>query len=315
MMRRRLPPLNALRAFEAAARHGGFVAAAEELGVTPAAVSHQVKGLEEHLSLQLFVRHRRAVALTAAGQALLPGLTEALDQMVQAVDRVRRTMSDDRPLVIATSASFAAKWLMPRLPDFLDSHPDCPIRIETEAAASEGGLGDADMAIRCDLGEPAPGAGLDSDRLFADRLFPVCAPILRMAVRTPTNLTTQTLIHDTRAGSPGDGVALPGWLDWLTAAGVPTLVPRAELHFGQATLALDAAVKARGVALGRGALVATELKAGLLVRPFEMAIESPAAYRLLCPGGSALRPAALSFRDWLRREAEHFRETAPQIVA
>lgn len=309
-MRRRLPPLNALRAFEAAARHGGFVPAAEELGVTPAAISHQIKGLEEHLDLQLFVRQRRAVVLTAAGEALLPGLTEAFDQMARAVTTVQRTLGDDRPLVIATSPSFAAKWLMPRLPAFLERHRDSAVRVETEAVPGDLRSGDVDLAIRCDTGDGEAAEGLDGERLFADRVFPVCAPVLRLAVRTPTNLTTQTLIHD-QPESEGLGV---GWAGWLHAAGAPTLVPRGELRVSHATLALDAAARGQGVALGRGALVAPELKAGSLVRPFELAVENPCAYRLQHPRGRALRALAASFRDWLMEEAARFRAAEPKLV-
>lgn len=318
-MKRHLPPLNSLRAFEAAARHGGFVPAAEELGVTPAAVSHQVKGLEEHLGLQLFVRHRRAVALTAAGEALLPGLTESFDQMARAVRQVRRSMGDDRPLVVATSPSFAAKWLMPRLPGFLGSHPGATVRVETEAAPGDLDTADADLAIRCGLPEGDEAKGVDTDRLFADLVFPVCASVLRMAVRTPTNLTTQTLIHDQPVAEDGvpsaDGHSIGlGWYDWLEAAGAPTLKPRGDLHFSHTTMALDAAVRGQGVALGRGSLVAPELKAGTLVRPFEIAVASPAAYCLVRPRGRALRPAAAAFREWLLAEAHRFRDAETRIV-
>lgn len=315
-MKRRLPPLNALRAFEAAARHGGFVAAANELGVTPAAVSHQIKGLEEALGLQLFERQRRSVTLTPAGQALLPGLTEAFDQMVRTVETVRRRMSEDRPLVVATSPSFAAKWLMPRLPAFLEAHPELTVRVETESAPGDLEAGDADLAVRCCRSDDPALANLRVDRLFADRLFPVCAPVLRMAVRTPTNLTTQVLIHDHAADSgrrSPDGVIF-GWAEWLEAAGVPTLRPRGDLCFSHVTMALDAAVRGQGVALGRGALVVGELKAGTLVRPFEKTVESAAPYCLLRPSGRSARPAVGLLRDWLMAESARFLEAEKQIV-
>lgn len=315
-MKRQLPPLNALRAFEAAARHGGFVPAAGELGVTPAAVSHQIKGLEEALGLQLFIRQRRSVHLTAAGDALLPGLTEAFDRMAGAVRSVQRRMGEDRPLVIVTSPSFAAKWLMPRLPNFLDAHPNLSVRVETEGGSGSLESGDADLAIRCCAPQEPSLRGLERDRLFADRLFPVCAPVLRMAVRTPTNLTTQTLIHDTPVNgdrSLRDGRG-GGWQEWLDAAGVPTLQPRGDLAFGHATLALDAAVRGQGVALGRGSLVVGELKAGTLVRPFEMAVDSSAAHCLLRPAGKAPRPAVTLFREWVLGEAKSFLDRENRIV-
>lgn len=306
-MRRRLPPLNALRAFEAAARHGGFVAAAEELAVTPAAVSHQIKGLEEILGVPLFVRMHRAVELTSAGRALLPGLTDAFDRMARTVDDVVRQMDQSRPLTISASPSFAAKWLMPRLERFLARHPDYPVRIDADQRVVNLYAEDVDMAIR--LSEN-PG-DLETIPLFADRLFPVCAPVLRVALTAPSNLSRQTLIYDTLYEKT---TGSHGWVSWLARAGAAGLRPLKELSYSHSTLCLDAAVRGQGVALGRGSLVEAELKGGALVRPFQVSSESTLRHYLVWARDRPLRPAAEAFRDWLVEEATAFRKSNPQLV-
>jgi DNA-binding transcriptional LysR family regulator len=306
-MRRRLPPLNALRAFEAAARHGGFVGAAEELAVTPAAVSHQVKALEEVLEVPLFVRLHRAVELTSAGQALLPGLSEAFDRLATTVDDVMRQVKDDRPLTISAPPSFAAKWLMPRLERFLALFPDSPVRIEAEPRVVDLRREEADMAIRLTQ-RPVD---LESVPLFRERLFPVCAPVLRMALGAPANLTRQTLIYDDLFEKVYPG---QGWQSWLDVAGVPSLKPAKTMSYSHTSLSLDAAVRGMGVALGRGSLVEAELRAGSLVRPFQTTAEGPVPYCLTWVPERPLRPEAESFRAWLIEEANAFCQGNPALV-
>jgi DNA-binding transcriptional LysR family regulator len=307
-MRRRLPPLNALRAFEAAARHGGFVGAAEELAVTPAAVSHQIKALEEVLEVPLFVRLHRAVELTSAGQALLPGLSDAFDRLATTIDDVMRQVKDDRPLTISAPPSFAAKWLMPRLERFLSLFPDSPVRIEAEPRVVDLRREEADMAIRL---TPRP-TDLESIPLFCERLFPVCAPVLRMALTAPANLTRQTLIYDDLFEKVYPG---QGWQAWLEKAGVPTLKPAKAMTYSHTSLSLDAAVRGMGVALGRGALVEAELRAGSLVKPFQTAASSPTGYCLVWVPERPLRPEAEAFRDWLSKEAADFCTANPTLIA
>lgn len=306
-MRRRLPPLNALRAFEAAARHGGFVAAAEELAVTPAAVSHQIKGLEETLGVPLFVRMHRAVELTSAGKALLPGLTDAFDRMARTVEDVVRQMDSSRPLTVSVSPSFAAKWLVPRLERFLARYPDYAVRFHADQRLVNLHAEDVDMAVRL----TADPGDLEAVPLFADRVFPVCAPVLRTALSAPANLSRQTLIYDELYEKAARSY---GWKDWLSKAGAAGVRPAKEITYSHLTLCLDAAVRGLGVALGRGSLVEAELKAGTLVRPFQTAGESPLRHHLVWLKERPLRPAAEAFRDWIIEEAIAFRKANPALV-
>jgi len=298
----RLPSLNALRAFEAAARHGSFVAAAEELEVTPAAISHQIKGLEEHLGLALFTRHRRAVSLTSAGHRLLPGLSDGFARITAAVAAV--APHGRGPLTVAAVPGFAGRWLAPRLEAFLAAHPDVAVRLEPKGGPIHPGQEAVDLAV-C----TAP-VGDGAEPLFEDWVFPVCAPVLRVALTAPGNLSMQTLLVDRSAEAEGGGA----WAAWLEKAGVPALKPKEWREFTHAAPALDAALRAEGVALARGSMVAAELRAGTLVRPFEMAVPAGAPYVLLRDGKRDLLGGAQAFRDWLKGEAEAFRAAYPKLV-
>lgn len=306
MIKRRLPSLNALRAFEAAARTGGFVAAAEELSVTPAAISHQVKGLEDYLGVPLFVRHHRAVELTAAGQRLLPGLNEAFDHMARAVDAARP--ADSRSVTVTVPPSFAAKWLGPRLERFLARHPDVSVKIQADSRVLDLAVEDADLAVRF-----STGPGLVSDRMFEDKVFPVCSPILRAGLKVPSNLGAQTLIYDELMEGMTGTHGIAGWDGWMTAAGVGGLKARNTLYYSHTTLVLDAAVRGLGVALGRGCLIATEIAAGTLVRPFERTIPVGRSYMLVRPD-RPLRAGPAAFREWFLEEVRIFRESNADLV-
>lgn len=315
-MSRDLPSLNALRTFEAAARHGGFVGAAKELGVTPAAVSHQVKGLEDDLGVVLFVRQHRSVILTPAGEKLLPGLSDALDRLAQSVRDVRIKDGLSGPVTVSVAPGFATRWLGPRLERFMACHPDMGVRVVTESQG--GGFGYSGFANRetdfaicfSDIGQGVEN-WIEATDLFQDRIFPVCAPVLRVSLASPTNLTRMTLIYDDLLESaPGAG----GWQDWLQAAGAPTLIPAARQHYSHTTLALDAALKGKGVALGRGALVWPELRASTLVRPFDTSAPG-ATYRLLRSIERPLRPEAAAFRNWLLEEVALFRSENPRLLS
>lgn len=307
-MRRRLPPLNALRAFEAAARHGGFVSAAEELAVTPAAISHQIKGLEDTLGVPLFVRMHRAVELTSAGRALLPGLSDAFDRMARSVEDVVRQMDANRPLTVSVSPSFAAKWLVPRLERFLARHPDYAVRFHADQRVVNLYAEDVDMAIRL----TADPGDLEAVTLFTDRIFPVCAPTLRSVLTAPAALSRQTLIYDELYEKTSKSC---GWKDWLAKAGASGLRPAKEITYSHLTLCLDAAVRGLGVALGRGSLVEAELKAGTLVRPFQVTGDTPLRHHLVWLKDRPLRPAAEAFRDWVIEEAQAFRKANPSLVS
>jgi LysR family glycine cleavage system transcriptional activator len=300
-MSRQLPALGALRTFEAAARHLSFTLAAEELGVTPAAVSHQVRSLEGQLGLKLFSRTSRVVQLTEAGGILLAGATEALDGLARCVARLRGM--DDRPrLTVSSSPSLAAKWLVPRLHRFLQAHPDTDIRVEVSNRLVDFAQEEVALAIRFGRGEYP---GLSVDRLFDETIFPVCSPRLlkgRRPLREPSDLRHHTLIH---VEWQAQGATWPDWRMWMLAAGLPDLDATRGLHFSQTSLALQAAIDGHGVALGESTLAADDLASGRLMRPFELSLKGPAefAYFALSPPAIAERPLVKAFREWVIREA------------
>jgi LysR family glycine cleavage system transcriptional activator len=304
-----LPPLSALRAFEAAARHLSFKKAADELNVTPAAVGHQVKGLEEFLGVRLFRRLNRAVVLTEAGQACLPDLREGFQKLAAAVDRIRE---HDRPSVLVTSVAptFAIKWLVPRLARFQARHPDITVRIETTTAMADLTNG-IDLAIRyCD----GVGHGLVAETLFDEEVFPVCAPGLMRsphALRRPADLSHHTLIHvEGESADPSQ----PAWRTWLDAAGVADVEVDRGLRFTQTIAAAQAALDGQGVALlGRTCLL-DDLAAGRLIRPFTLGFPVDYAYRVVSSQQSVDRPAVAAFRAWLQEEAWASRARADATV-
>jgi LysR family transcriptional regulator, glycine cleavage system transcriptional activator len=299
-MSRQLPALGALKTFEAAARHLSFTKAAGELGVTPAAVSHQVRTLEDQLGLRLFSRTSRVVQLTHAGSILLAGVGEALEGIGRTVARLR---IDDRPrLTVSCSPSLAAKWLVPRLHRFLEAHPDTDIRVEVSNRLVDFTQEEADLAIRFGRGEYP---GLRVDRLFDETIFPVCSPRLlkgRMPLRQPRDLRHHTLIH---VEWQAQGATWPDWRMWMLAAGLADLDATRGLHFSQSSLALQAAIDGQGVALVESTLAADDLASGRITRPFDLSLKGPAefAYFALSPPALAERPLVKAFREWVIREA------------
>jgi LysR family transcriptional regulator, glycine cleavage system transcriptional activator len=293
-MLRRLPSLNALKAFEAAARHESFTKAAQELHVTQGAVSHQVKALEAELGLRLFTRHRQRLVITDPGRSYLEVVRDAFDRLALGTDRlVQRQKSG--VLTLTTSPNFAAKWLVHRLGRFVETHPDIDLRVSASMQHIDFAHEDIDLAIRHGDGNwPA----LHVTRLCAEELFPVCSPKLmrgRAALRAPADLKRHTLLH------VGDQ---RGWSEWLEAAKVNgDDVPRGPI-FSQASMAIDAAVDGHGVALARTALASWDLGAGRLVRPFALALKAPYAYWIVCPKSTAELPKISTFREWLIAEAK-----------
>jgi LysR family glycine cleavage system transcriptional activator len=301
-MRRQLPALNALRSFEAVARLRSFNRAAVELGVTPAAVSHQVKVLEQQLGLSLLSRTSRLVEPTRAGAGLCAAVGEALDGIAVAVRRLAGRRIEDR-LVISTSPSLAAKWLVPRLENFTRLHAEAEVRIDVSSdLAVFGGEGGIDLALRFGAGGYP---GLVAEQLFNEMIFPVCSPrLLRRGppLLEPADLREHTLIHyDWQA----QGVVWPDWQSWLMAAGVTGVDTERGLHFTRSTLALQAAIDGQGVALGDSTLVADDLAARRLVQPLALSLEAPFgfAYHLVYPPAALEKPLARDFRDWLLAEA------------
>ena len=299
-MRRPLPALNALRTFEAVARLASFSRAAAELGVTPAAVSHQVKVLEEQLGQRLLTRTSRRVEVTAAGSALAQAVAEALDGLAAAVGRLKGRPRENR-LLVSTSPSLGSKWLVPRLERFSQQHPEADVRIEVSSALVEFGE-DVDLALRFGAGSYP---GLAAERLFDEVIFPVCSPkLLRRGppLNEPEDLRRHTLIHyDWQA----QGIVWPDWQMWLLAAGVRGVDTERGLHFGMGNLALQAAIDGQGVALGDSTLVSDDLAARRLVRPFALSLQAPLgfAYHLVYPAAALEKPLAAAFRDWLLAEA------------
>jgi len=300
-MLRHIPGLQSLKAFDASARHLNFTRAAQELNVTPAAVSHQIKELEESLGVTLFQRTSRHMQLTRQGQILKPAVSDALEGLTRALQRIRQSDNPMRVQVTA-SPSIAAKWLVPRLDRFLDSVPGADVRIDVSSDPLDFDREDIDVAIRFGDGVYP---GLNVEKLFHDTLFPVCSPeLLKGAkrLREPRDLLQFTLIH---MEWEAQGAVWPNWRMWMKAAGVKDFNDTRGLHFSQTSLAIQAAIDGHGVALGDSTLVGDDLAAGRLVKPFELSLRSPAqfAYHLITRQDTADRPMTKAFRNWILAEA------------
>lgn len=301
-----LPGLVLLRGFEATARHLSFTRAAAELGVTPAAVSHHVRELERLLQVTLLKRSSRSVRLTPEGEVLQAGVAEGLEAIKRAVHRISGEAK--RRLVVSVSPTFAAKWLMPRLTRFLKAHPEADVRLEVATRLVDFSREDADMGLRYGHGRYE---GLTVERLFQETIFPVCSPALLEGphpLRRPEDLAHHTLLHvDWQA----QGAVWPDWDMWLRAAGVTGLDTSRGLRLSVTALALQAAMDGQGVALGESTLVADDLAAGRLVRPFRTSLRGPAGftYHLVYPPSTLDRPLAQAFRDWVLAEASLARGT------
>ena len=288
----RLPSLNGLRAFEAAARHLSFTNAATELNVTQTAISHQIRRLEEELGVRLFIRQNRALTLTPQATEYLPGVRAAFNDLRFATDRLLRK-DNENVLTVSTLASLAAKWLLPRLPAFQEAHPGIDVRITTSTALVDFKTGDVDAAIRYGRGH---WPGLRADWLMADELFPVCSPALitgSKALRCPEDLAEQTLLH-TSAGYNDD------WRLWLTAAGLPANISkRPGLTFDLILVTVQAAIDGLGVAMGRTSYVEADIAKGRLVVPFKIALPADAGFYLVSPEARADSPKLSAYRKWL----------------
>jgi LysR family glycine cleavage system transcriptional activator len=296
-MARRLPPLNALRAFEAAARHLSFTRAAEELFVTQAAVSHQIKALEAALDVQLFRRFNRRLMLTDAGQAYLPPLREALDGIAAATERLRAA-EHTGPLKISVLSSFGAKWLLPRLFGFRERHPEIDVLVSASDKLVDFAHDDVDIGIRYGQGRYP---GLRVDLLMRDEIFPVCSPRLLEGahpLRRPADLEHHTLLHDQVAGTQED----PDWRIWLETAGVEGVDAGRGPGFSHASWVIEAAITGQGVALGRRSLAGDDIAAGHLVQPFGPSIPSTFVYTVVSLSQAADQPKVRLFREWLLEE-------------
>ncbi len=292
-MRQRLPSLNALKAFEASARHESFTKAAQELCVTQGAVSQQVKGLEDELGVRLFLRERQRLALTDTGRAYLEVVRDAFDRLAMGTERLLQREKSGT-LTVTTSPNFAAKWLVHRLRRFSEAHPGIDLRISASMQHIDFAREDIDLAIRHGNGH---WPGLHVTRLCTEQLFPVCSPKLtkgRGALRSLRDIKSHTLLH---ANGTDD------WANWLARADINGVDATRGMVFNQASMAIDAAVDGQGIALARTALASWDLISGRLVRPFTQAFDAPYAFWIVCPKSTAELPKIAAFRDWLLKEA------------
>jgi LysR family glycine cleavage system transcriptional activator len=296
------PQLNALRAFEAAARHLSLTKAAVELNVTPGALSHQIRGLEDHLSLKLFDRGVRSIALTAAGKALQPGLQAGFLHIRDALASLNR-ISDARVLVISTPPGFTSKWLAPRLYRFSIAYPEIDVRVSSSLNIANFAADGIDAAVRNLPLDAAHDEALEVEKLIELSLAPVMSPALvekHGPFTSPDMLKRVPLIHDE---SLTGRATVPTWADWFAAAGVRDADVSRGLRFNTADHALDATVEGAGVLLAHDALAYDDLRTGRLIMPFDLALPSRRCYAFVCPKKLRESPNVRAFRAWLRQEA------------
>lgn len=299
-MKRRLPPLNALRAFEAAARHESFKAAAEELAVTPAAVGHQVRTLEDHLGVELFERLNRSVELTDRGRKLLPGLTGAFDQMVETLATLEEP-DENNVIAVSTVPAFAVKWLIPRLDRFNRAYPDYDVRISASVELADFRRDRIDCSIRFGRGVYP---GQQVWKILDDTIMPAVSPALldkEGPVEEPADLARLPLVHD---DSLRFDPMTPDWQAWLTAAGVDNVVDwRRGPHFSFSDHALQAAIDGVGAVLARRSIAAQDIAEGRLVSLFETERPLTMSYWFVTSTEKADQPRVKAFREWLLSEA------------
>jgi DNA-binding transcriptional LysR family regulator len=284
-----LPPLNALRAFESAARHLSFTRAADELHVTQAAISHQVKGLEERLGIKLFRRLPRQLLLTDEGQALLPDLRDAFNRLAHAVERIS-ARSAAGTLTVSSMTTILMTWLVPRLPRFQEAHPEIDVRLMTTQRLVDFTREDIDVAIRFGTGK---WPGVKSERMFGEVLTPLCGRRFVDECKSPADLHKLPLIRSTEEDE---------WPIWFAAAGVATTEVRRGPIFDSTKIAVQAAIDGLGIVMGPPTLFADDIAAGRLFQPFALAVETGKSYWFVVPENSAGRPKVKAFRDWIFSE-------------
>ncbi|NOD75809.1 LysR substrate-binding domain-containing protein [Ruegeria sp. HKCCD4332] len=276
-----LPPLNALRAFEASARHLNFRLAAEELGVTQGAVAQQVRGLEARLGNVLFDRLPRGLRLTEAGRKFHAPLRRAFRLIEEAVEE----LSPDRQVILSVTPSFASKWLVPRLSDFIDSYPDISVQVDARERLADFKSDGVDLAVR--QGRAPFGSDLDAVPLFSTEFVPVCSPSIAGQVTHPSDLLGQVLLNDTHG-------LWPLFLDRVGVSGKPR-----TMSFSQTGLAIDAALSGQGIALANAPLVASELATGRLVQPLEDVLIEDLGFYIVAPRKPRQPQMVEIMRNWL----------------
>ncbi len=299
-MKERLPPLTALRAFEAAARHMSFAKAAEELNVTPAALSYQIKALEADLGTPVFRRLNRAVELTEAGRTLAPGTSDAFGTLSAAWRNAKR-LNDSSVLTVTAGPAFTSKWLAPRLYDFAQAHPEIELRFHASLRIADFDRDEVDVAIRFGLGTTGD---VFAEPLIQEWMTPMMSPELARDITAPADLAGATLIHD-------DSIAFLeppcDWAAWCKAAEIHIDTDHGP-RFSQADHALDVAMTGAGVVLARVSLATRALETGRLVAPFDLGIVADAQFRFVCPKGNETRPHIKAFHDWMMDEIKASRK-------
>jgi len=293
-MNDRLPPLTALRAFEAAARHMSFSRAADELNVTPAALSFQIKSLEEHLGVPVFRRLNRAVELTEEGKLLVPGVSDGFDALHSAWRMVKRRL-DSATLTVTAGPAFTAKWLAPRLFSFARENPDIELRFSAGLRLVDFARDDVDVAIR--FGQDFDEA-LYSKTLINEWVAPMMSPELAETEAELVDLQKMTLLHQEDISFLKPPI---DWAAYFAAAGVPYIDEHGP-RFSHADHAIDAALAGGGVVLGRLSLAEAYLRDGRLVMPVKLGLNTGGSYRIVCPKGHETRPQVARFIEWVLRE-------------
>ncbi|HEY8607032.1 MAG TPA: transcriptional regulator GcvA [Noviherbaspirillum sp.] len=289
---RRLPNLAALRAFEAAARHGNFSRAAEEIHVTHGAISHQVRALEEELGVTLFVRNGKRISVTPDGERFAETLRRALAEIAGAADALR-VDARGKKLTVTALPSFAARWLSPRLGRFIEQHPDLEVMLQSSGALTDFVRESVDIGVRFGKGNYP---GLATEKIMDDHYYPVASPRYNggRLPRTPQELAGSTLLR----------CEMEPWTPWFRAAGLDALEPTGGLVFQDSSMLVRAAAEGHGIALARHAIAMTEIASGELVRLFDVTVRCPDSYFLVCPPQALQKPQVQAFRSWLLKELE-----------
>lgn len=298
-MRRSLLPLNALRAFDAAARHKSFKRAAEEMSVTPAAISQQIRSLEEYLDVQLFIRDKNSLKLTSEAEKALPSLDDAFNAFEMAVE-ILQNDDEDRDIHITLSPSFASKWLIPRLGRFYEQYENINVHVDASMSIVNFKNDDFDLGVRYGRGKYP---GLYVEELMKEEVFPVCSPELLTGdnpIQTYEDLKNITLVHD---DSSLEDESCPKWDMWLKAVGVTLPKNSKRLHFNSTQLTIEAALAGRGVAIAKGTIAQDDLEKGKLVKLFARSLPVDFAYYMVCNENKKDNPKVKAFMEWLRSEA------------
>lgn len=297
-MYNRLPPLNSMRAFESAARHQSISLAASELNVTPAAISQQIKLLEQVLEVQLFIRQNRQIELTEEGLLLKPLLEEAFQQMHRAIQTLR-THQQGHPLTITAPQSFIAKWLIPRLDDFNRQHPQISVRIDASTRLVDFEQEGIDVGIRFSLKQDPE---LVSTHLTSLQVAPVCNPDFlpkQQKLESPADISNQTLLH---YDSKGTEPTWPDWNMWFTTMGYPDVNTKTGIYFAQADMMIQAAIEGQGIALMPTIFAEKDIQAGRLVQPFSTPMPIDFSYYLVTTANRAKLARVIAFKDWILKQ-------------